>query len=264
MPETELDYLYYCTLCKKSIFDKKKHYFTNSHKDTLHAYLDKKLQEYNKYRIFLNDIALLKDLTEQPNFWCSFCEKEIDAEVMAKRQKINNQHNLFACHQIFKHLASNSHRSNVESFWNLHRPFTIKSKVQNKKVGDPVKGCSFLKDQFILTKQALEEFHSKCKTRILSMNSASAKTLENEVKSKEPIVSMPLSTLRIFKKQPHPLNSNLNKNNLLSGFDNETRFTVPENDEDQSSIFEEHKAERSQTLSCYFHKTLLICLLRSF
>ncbi|KAJ9071177.1 Coiled-coil domain-containing protein 84 [Entomophthora muscae] len=142
---------------------------------------------------------------------------------MAKRQKINNQHNLFACHQIFKHLASNSHRSNVESFWNLHRPFTIKSKVQNKKVGDPVKGCSFLKDQFILTKQALEEvlffkekinrskFHSKCKTRILSMNSASAKTLENEVKSKEPIVSMPLSTLRIFKKQPHPLNSNLNK-----------------------------------------------------
>lgn len=74
----------YCKICKLNI-DNKGHKYTKKHKKSIEYYIDKQskvqnlliFKEYKKFRVFLNDPVCIKDGSQQPEYYCYFCEKQI-------------------------------------------------------------------------------------------------------------------------------------------------------------------------------------------
>ncbi|CAJ0837149.1 9846_t:CDS:2 [Entrophospora sp. SA101] len=129
----------FCRICKRNNSEGKKHLYTKLHQGNLLNILNKEITKYKKYRIFLKDITIVYDVNKQPDFWCFFCE--VNVEITFK----NVDEKQIICEHIFEHIVTKNHHDNVIKYFK-----------------DQKADCKLI-NNFILKKDEIDKFRRRSK-----------------------------------------------------------------------------------------------------
>jgi len=94
----------HCRCCKLNT-EYKNHNYTTKHKTKLKEVLLKEKENFDGVKFFLTHVIAAQEGMKQTNFWCTFCEYEVD-----------NSKNKFLCQKSLLHLTTNEHKKNVTKY----------------------------------------------------------------------------------------------------------------------------------------------------
>jgi len=97
----------FCRVCRQNHDKGKGHKYGVKHKQNLAEFLSKARKKIENVRLHLTEAVRLQDEERRrENFWCSFCDQDID-----------ERGSLYVRESAIRHLGSSPHITSVKSFW---------------------------------------------------------------------------------------------------------------------------------------------------